>query len=240
MKKIFLIASAVILTFSSCRKDDDNKIETVAIETQNAYDDEAIVKFMDEYYFDQEGNITKFSSTDASDDLYPKLSSYSPVKLPSGVVYIVRPNAQPVAGKAIGSHDKIKLMGSAQAFIAKKTDGNVKFESGFVFRNTIGGSGMPENDPFYYYANKSIRTTYGKERPYFEIEGFREALQNFQSFEIPDSDNYNLQGVILVPSRAAYARDENINDLPTARFHDRSFIFNFQVYQTTQRPSAEM
>lgn len=239
MKKIFLYTAVAFLSFSSCRKDDDGSAETVSIETQNAYDDEAIVKFMDENYFDQEGNITKFSDSDTSDDLYPKLSSYAPVKLPSGVIYIVRPNVQPVPGKTIGSTDIIKLMSNSIAYVAKKTDNIVKFENGVPFRNTIGGSGVPENDPFYYYAKKSIRTIYGKDRNYFEIEGFREALANFKSFEIPDSDNYNLQGVILVPSRAAYARDANVNDTQSYKFTDRSFVFNFQVYKTSDRPTLE-
>ena len=240
MKKIFLYTAVAMITLSACRKDDENSVETVDIQTQNAYDDEAIVKFLDQYYFDQEGNIKQFSSSDDSDDLYPKLSSYSPVKLPSGVTYIVRPGAQPAAGKTIGATDAIKLMGSSTSYIARKTDGIVAFNNGVTFRNTITGSGVPENDPYYYYAKKSVRNTYEKERSFFEIEGFREALVNFKSFEIPDSDNYNLQGVIIVPSRAAYARDENVNDAQAVKFTDRSFVFNFQVYKTSERPASEL
>ncbi len=240
MKKLFLYSAALVLSLNSCGDDDNSTIERVSIETQNSYDDQAIQKFLNDCYFDAQGNVEKFSSTDASDDNYPSLATYSPVKLNSGVVYIVRPNAQPVTGATINDTDIIKLMSVSYFTQATETDDVVSFANLSVFRNNIGGTGVPENDPFFYYAKKSLRTQYSKERNYFEIEGFREAIKNFQSFEIPDSDSYNLQGVILVPSRAAYARDENVLDGTSSKFQDQSFIFNFQIYKTSARPADQL
>jgi hypothetical protein len=41
-----------------------------------------------------------------------------------------------------------------------------------------------------------------------------------------------MQGVIIVPSRAAYARDNSIYGTVYA---NRSFVFNFQLYNTKTR-----
>ncbi|MGZ5192746.1 MAG: hypothetical protein ACXWVV_02290, partial [Kaistella sp.] len=71
-----------------------------------------------------------------------------------------------------------------------------------------------------------------KLRSYYEIEGFQEAIKKFQAYDIPDDSNYNLQGVIIVPSRAAFARDAHFNYTGLA-FRNRSFVFNFQIYKST-------
>lgn len=240
MKKIFLYSAVSLLLLSACRTDETSSAQQVSIETQNSYDDQAIQKFLNDYYLDAQGKPVKFSAADTSDDNYPKLSSYNPVKLASGVVYLVRPNAQPTAGTTPGSSDILRIMTIANAYIARKADDVVSFEGALTFRNTVEGSGVPEVDPFYYYAKKSLREAVGKDRSYFEIEGFREAIQQFQSFNQPDGASYNMQGIIFVPSRAAYARDANVNDAATAKFTDRSFIFTFQLYKTTARPAEEL
>lgn len=218
----------------SCNRSSDTTTETISLETQNSYDDLAIKKFMDDNYFDSKGNIKAFSATDTSDDNYPKLSSYNPITLASGVVYIMRAGAQPNPGKAIGATDIIRLMHNMQNFVATKTDNIVTYGTISTVSNTIIQSGVPIVDPFFYYA-KSTQIPSGKTSSYLEMEGFKEALQLFKSCEIDDSANYNLQGVIFVPSRSAYARDPNIFDSSTFKFNDRSFIFNFQVYKTTTR-----
>lgn len=242
MKKIFFYMTVLSLPFiSSCKSDDDEAvIEQVSIETQNTYDDQAIQKYLGENYFDPQGNITPFSATDTSDDNYPKLADLNPVTLPSGVVYVVRNGAQPSPGKTIGSADVLRLMHKTVSYVATNNENTVLLTSEYPIRNTMVSAGVPDVDPLIYYAKSSFRTARNQPREYFEIEGFREALQHFKSYDVDDSASYNLQGVIIVPSRAAYARNPNYFDTSSYKFNDRSFVFNFQVYKTSERPANEL
>lgn len=240
MKKIFLLLAISSLAVISCRKDDETAVTPeVSIETQNTYDDDAIQKFLTDNYLDTRGNIVAFDSSITTDDNETPLANLNPVKLPSGVVYISR--YTPSNGRAIAEKDKIRIMHKTMTYVATKDDKNVtSFGSGALFRNTIAGSGTPEIDPAYYYVKNSILTseTYkDKTRSFFEIEGFQEAMKMFQSSEISDEENYNLQGIIIVPSRAAFARDDHFPYASFA-FRNRSFVFNFQVYKTETRTSA--
>ncbi len=236
MKKGLIYFTLAILSLQACRKNDEEVQPSIT--EQNNYDDQAITKFMNDHYFDERGNVTPFSETDDSDDNEPKLSSYNPVKLPSGVVYILRPNAQPNPGKAIGNTDILELMGTAYSYLAKKEDGAVKFTDRSSFMNTINTNGDVYVDPIFYYV-KEEKLTDNRTRSFFEIEGFQEGIRHFKSCEIDNEENYNLQGVIFVPSRAGYARDENMFSIPQNKFEDRSFIFNIQVYKTTERPTED-
>lgn len=246
MKKIFLFLAFASLTISSCKKDDDTTTDEVSIETQNTYDDQAITKFLNDNYIDNRGNIKTFSDTDTSDDNNVKLSAMNPVKLASGVVYIKFEGAQPTNGKTINTTDKISLMHITNTYVALKgSDGVVKFGSSYNFRDRItGASTTPEKDPGYYYVKTSVLNKYNTDhsttytRSFFEMEGFQEAIKNFQSFEIPDSDNYHLQGIIIVPSRAAFARD-NHYPYSSFSFRNRCFVFNFQVYKSETRLTTE-
>ncbi len=234
MKKPLLYGLLAALTIISCRKDETEVVEEVSIETQNSYDDQAIQYYLENHYLDEKGNVLELASTDTT---HVKLSSLvpAPVTLPSGVTYVIRATAQPDPGTEIGTYDKIHLMSTTYSYVAADTDGKVYFQSPSIFTNTIGGSGIPEIDPAYYYVKKSVlekaTTDAAKQRSYYEIEGFQEALKKFRAFDIPDESNYNLQGVIIVPSRAAFARDAHYNYTGIA-FRNRSFIFNFQVYKT--------
>ncbi len=241
MKKIFLFLAIASLAITSCRKDDEESTtEEVSIETQNSYDDEAIKQFLNDNYFDARGNIVAFSSTVTTDDNEKPLAGYNPVTLPSGVVYISR--YTPTNGKAIASNDILRIMQRSNTYVAvKATDGKIKFDSQNLFRNTVDATGTPEVDPAYYYVKNSVLTsdTYkDKTRSYFEIEGLQEGLKYFKSTEVPDSDNYNMQGVIIVPSRAAFARDDHFVYSSYA-FRNRSFVFTFQIYKTDTRTSAQ-
>lgn len=239
MKKIFLIALAS-LAIVSCRDESTpEQIKKVSVETQNSYDDQAATKFLETHYLDAKGNIKEWKETDATQ---VKLSALNPVKLPSGVIYVVRAGAQPESGTTIGTTDVISLMTNATTYLATETDGKVAYNSQFAFKNTIAGAGVPETDPAFYYVKESVltkaTTDAAKQRSYYEIEGFREALQKFKAFNIPASDNYNLQGVIIVPSRAAFARDAHFNYTGVS-LNDRSFVFNFQVYSSRARGANE-
>ena len=239
MKKIFLYILAGSLCFSACKKDDEVEtfIEPDDISVRNTLDEQAIQKFMDNNYLDTQGNIKAFSSTDATDDNYKKLSELSPVKLPSGVIYIKREGAQPTSGVAINTDPTsttaslIKTMMRATYYRATDTDGNVALTSGGALLNTIDLEASPVTDPKFYYAKKSIVTD-AKPRSYYEIEGLQEGLKYFTGFQnLPNETLPNLQGVIIVPSKAAYARDTNYYNLQNA-----TFVFNFQIYHTETRP----
>ncbi|SMO92388.1 hypothetical protein SAMN06265171_112108 [Chryseobacterium rhizoplanae] len=251
MKKIFLYILAGSLCFSACKKDDtpDVYVEPEDIATQNTYDDQAIKKLMDENYLDAQGNIKAFSSTDTADDNEKKLSELSPVTLPSGTIYIVRSGAQPPANptpayeSTIKDDDIIKIMGRAYSYLAVNSDGNTSFTSKAAFLNTIDGTGIPVIDPMFYYTKRSIleagTTDAAKKAKYYQIPGFREALQKFKAFNNPSSEApYNLQGVIIVPSRAAFARNPHYPYLNTS-YRNKSFVFNFQIYGRESRPDGE-
>lgn len=234
MKKILLGLGLLSVFAVSCREEavtDVRKEEPVAV--QNEYDDLAAQQFLKDYYFDARGNLMEFSSTNTADDAEKALETYNPVKLPSGVIYIVR--YVPQTGKTIGATDKITLMHRTTTFLASKEETGVKFTSPMVFRNTITGGGFPEVDPAYYYVKQSVLDgDKTKDRSFYEIEGLQEGLKNFLSTETSTAENYNLQGVIIVPSRAAFAKDPHY--LYTAySLKDRSFVFNFQVYRSEAR-----
>lgn len=243
MKKIFLYILAGSLCFSACKKDDEIEtfVEPEDINVRNSYDKQAIDKFLDSYYLDTQGNIKAFSSTDASDDNYKKLSELSPERLPSGVIYIKRTGAQPedsnppVTGVAISDSTQLKMMIRANYYLATDTDGNVAFSSPGTLLNTIDGNGSPVTDPTFYYVKKKMRTDAGQNNSYYEIEGFQEGLKYFTGFQnLANGAPYNLQGVIIVPSKAAFARDANYYNLQNA-----SFVFNFQIYHAEQRPADQ-
>ncbi|MGA9212876.1 hypothetical protein [Kaistella sp.] len=235
MKKTFLFLALASITIISCRKDHEEIVPEVSIETQNSYDDESAQKFLETHAFDAKGNLKEYVATDSTQ---VKLASLNPITLPSGVIYLVRPNAQPIPGTEIGSTDILHLMSNTMTYVATNTNDNVAFTSPYTFRNNIAGLGVPEIDPAYYYVKQSVldnaTTELAKQRSFYEIEGFQEGLKHFKAFNIPDEDNYNLQGIIIVPSRAAFARDAHFNYINIS-FKDRSFVFNFQVYKTTPR-----
>ena len=237
MKKILLYSAAALLSLSACRKEDTQETykEPEDIAVQNSYDDQSIQKYLDTHYLDDLGNIKAFSTSDTLDDNYPKLSQLNPQKLSSGVVYIVREGAQPNPGTSIGSSDIIHLMSRSYTYLATSKDNVVDFTNPMLFNSTIDGNTIPEVDPSYYHVKQSVidaNPTIG--RSFYEIEGFIEGLQKFKAFNKEASENYNLQGVIIVPSRAAFARDPHFNYVGYS-MRNRSFVFNFQVYKSIPR-----
>lgn len=247
MKKIFLYILAGSLCFTACKKDGDDVAtftEPEDVATRNSYDEQAIQKFMDDNYLDTQGNIRAFSSTDTTDDNYKKLSQLNPVKLPSGVIYIVRDGAQPDPGKTVESNSQLRMMVRANYYLATDTDGvafNPTYTGSFV--NTIDGSGSPITDPIFYYVKNSIlasaTTDVAKQRSYYEIEGFQEGIKYFKGYNNkPDGDAYNLQGVIIVPSKAAFARDSHYN-YNGYSLQNKCFVFNFELYNVQTRPADQ-
>ena len=252
MKKIFLGIALSIVVLQGCRHSDDSSdvIYTVAdtADQQNNWDDTSIAKYLDSHYFDDRGNIVAFDNSEGAtgDDNEEKLSDYDVHTLPSGVIYIKRADSvQPNPGVEIGATDKIHIMENVISYLAAKdsSTGDVSLVSGITFDNTINGTGdlVPKFDPSWYYVKTSAVKAYNEanstsyDRSFFEIEGLREGLSYFKAFDLDDSADYNLQGVIIVPSRAAFARDPYYTAYTTYSLNDRTFIFNFQVYKTETR-----
>lgn len=241
MKKIIFVATAASLVMTSCRKDTVNKVAVVDIATQNTLDDQAIVNFLSSNYFDAKGNIQSVKNLDAATLANTKkLSDLSPVTLPSGVVYVVRPDAQPNPGKAIGSTDVIRLMTNSQSFLAVSSTNGGVFSNNAPFMSSFI-TGALQIDPKYYYASPQYVADYNAKSNaaavtanYFMIEGLSEALTKFKSFDKADAEDYSMQGVILVPSRAAFARDTHYN-YTGYTLTDKTFVFNFQVYKSSAR-----
>lgn len=246
MKKIFLYILAGSLCFSACKRDDaiDTYVEPDDINVQNNYDEQAINKFMDENYLDAQGNIKAFSTTDTSDDNEKKLSELKPVKLPSGTIYIMREGAQPTTNpQPITDQSVIKIMGRGYAYLAAESNGSILFTAKTAFMNTIDGSTIPVIDPMYYYVKQATldkgTSDAAKQRSYYEIAGLKEALQKFSSFNnLPSETPYNLQGVIIVPSKAAFARNAHYPYLGQT-YRNMSFVFNFQMYGSRARLDSE-
>ncbi|MDO4224977.1 MAG: hypothetical protein Q4C75_03690 [Bergeyella zoohelcum] len=238
MKQSLIYATALFLTLTACRKDDDTTTtttEVAEVSTQNTNDDAAIQKYLDEHYFDAQGKVVAFSSTTTSDDNYTKLANLNPQKLASGVVVIVRDGAQPTAGTEIGETDVLRLMQKTTAFLSTEAGA---YSSEINFSNSVENTGTLDIDPIYYYVKESILSSTGNARSYYEIEGLKEGMKYFQSFDKADSENYNLQGVIIVPSRAAFARDSHYPYSGTS-WRNRTFVFNFQVYKSTKRTAEQ-
>lgn len=239
MKKIFLGIALSLVVLQGCKKDDDEVDETVVltVEEQNTYDDAAATKFMEDHYFDSKGLITAFSSTVDTDDNYPKLSSYPHEKLPSGVIYIKRATAQPDPGKEIGSTDVISLFQVTKSYVSSKTNDIISFGGESTFIDNVLGSGVPTSETPYFYVKQSILDKYNTAngtnhgRSFYEIEGLQEGLKYFKAYDNLDpATDYNLQGVIIVPSRAAFGRENNVYS-----YMNRSFVFNFQIYNSRTR-----
>lgn len=233
MKKVFLYLAMASVAFTSCRKDEDIREPEVSVDVQNSYDDEASVKYLQTHYFDAKGNVKEYL---AADTVNVKLADLDPVTLPSGVIYVMRPDAQPVDGTPIGDTDIIRLMSNTMTYVAVKTDDKVNFTGNYTFRNTIANSGVPEVDPAYYFVKNKVlekaTNEFAKKRSFYEMEGFQEGIRKFQAFDIPDDSNYNLQGLIIVPSRAAFGRDPHSSFGGQVSLRNRTFIFNFQVYKS--------
>lgn len=235
-KNILLSLLALSLATTACRKDDNNTVETVEIGTQNDYDTQAIQQFLKDNYFDSKGKIVAFKEDDTADDNEKPLSDYNPQTLANGTVYIINPNAQPAAGKTILENDSISLMHKTITYTATNENGVIKLRSAYPFFDTVDNSGVPQDDPSFYYVKKSVLEKSGKTRGYYEIEGFKEALQKFTCFDQEPDAPYHMQGVIIVPSRAAFARDPHFNYVGYS-LNDRTFVFNFQVYKASPRVS---
>lgn len=240
MKKWGLTILALGIFFTACKNDDDADNE-LPIEEQNQVDDDAIVEYLKNHYFDSErGLIKEFSDTDSTDNDYPTLHSQG-TKLPSGVWIVKRPGVTaegPIADD--NTKDSILISHETKIFKASYKDlgeNEKPYGTPQVYATTINGSGTATWDPTFYYVNvPSLNLNDNVNISHFVIEGFIEGLKYFNSTQTSGADIYNFQGVIIVPSRAAFSRDfvytsSGLN----YSYRDISFIFNFELHKVIDR-----
>jgi len=265
IKKFFVtfIASAAFLV--SCNNDDNNiriDAETkIPIAERNSLDDKAINQYLEDYYFSpgdtvngrviKSGVLTKFDTIKGNaDDAYPSLKSLAKQDA-AGIWYAENPYQKgSTTGKTIKSIDesKITISYTAQYFLATN---KTKLEDNPSQKpyGTIGtymsptyniGDGSAVNDPiFYRFIPTSAEDKRGVKREHLELKYFAEGLKHFTSTDRSKEDIYSFQGVIILPSRLAFARNRyytgNALSDRTA-YRDASFIFNFELVDVEDRP----
>lgn len=241
MKKwgITLLLAGVFI--GGCKSDDDDK--DLPQEDQNQVDDQAIVAYLEDHYFDSErGLIKKYTDEVVEDETNPSLKTLG-VKLPSGVWVIKRPNVE-AEGPSITSNTQDSILISYNSTRFKATYEDLgesqkpynKFSVSFY--NTIYSTGTAAWDPVFYHT-KLTEDMISKniDLSYFVIEGFVEGLKEFKSTQTNGSDLYNFQGAIVVPSRAAYGRDFTYlgGALDPNTYRDNSFVFNLELHKVLPR-----
>jgi len=240
MKKWGICLLAAGLFFTACKNDDD--VQEISQEDQNQVDDEAIVQYLEDHYFEPErGLIRKYDEEDETDDEYPNLKSMG-VKLNSGVWVIKRPGVS-AEGPSITSNtqDSIQISFDSKRFIASRdntAEGGALYGTINPYFNTINSTGVAAWDPTFYYFNISDELAENDiNLSHFVIEGFVEGLKEFKTTQTSGDDLYNFQGAIVVPSRVAFGRDfiYNGSQLRNDVYRNNSFIFNFELHQFLPR-----
>lgn len=242
MKKwgILLLVAGFIV--GACKNDDDDN--ELPQDEQNQVDDDAIVEYLEDHFFDPErGLITEYDDEDEDDDNYPNLRSQG-TKLSSGV-WIVKREGIEATGDAATSNaqDSILISINTYGFRASNqdlTEDETLYSSivNIPSWSTINTSGTPTWDPAYYYTNITDEMTENEIGiEHFVIEGFVEGLKHFQATNTSGSDLYDFQGAIIVPSRLAFARDYIYNGtrLDNQTYRDLSFVFNFELHKVIDR-----
>ncbi|MGL5234578.1 MAG: hypothetical protein ACRC8Z_07485 [Empedobacter falsenii] len=250
IKKFFVTLIACSAVLVGCNNDDDNGVDKetkIPVEERNALDDEAIQQYMEDFYFNpKNGKLTKFDTIKGNDDdAYPTLKSLAKQDN-LGIWYAENPNHKGT-GETIVSNDesKIYLNIEAKSFRAtNSTDYKRKYGSigGLIYPwNSIDVSdGSSIQDPYYYYFTPTeTEAKNGVKREHLELKNFIEGLKHFKTTERSANDLYNFQGVIILPSRLAYARNKyyvsgsGLSDYSS--FRDLTIVFNFELPKIEKR-----
>lgn len=238
-----MVFMACGVLFTACKNDDDD-IE-LPQNDQNQVDDEAIIQYLQDHYFEpNRGLIKAYNESDSTDDVYPSLQENA-TQLPSGVWIVKRQGVTaegPVADD--NTQDSILISLETKVFKADNRDllegerlyGTLSSLSSEPW-STINQSGQPIWDPFFYYTHLTdAQIENDINLSNFVIEGFTEGIKHFNSTETDGLDVYNFQGAIIVPSRAAYGRDvDYISGTPKYNYRDFSFVFNFELHKVIDR-----
>src|SRR5690606_21922932 len=121
MKKWGICLLVAGLFLGACKNDDD--VNELPQDEQNQVDDQAILAYLEDHYFDPErGLIKKYDEDDEEDDNYPSLKSLG-TKLNSGVWVIKRPGV-PAEGPAVTNNlqDSLLISYHSKRFIATNKD----------------------------------------------------------------------------------------------------------------------
>ncbi len=227
--RYFIIFSLSLgILFTSCNNDDDNDI--LPQKEQNEVDDAALVKILNDYYFNENGVMTKFDEDDESDDDYTPLMQYA-TQDPSGYWYVVNPNVEATGDRVTSNtSDSILIQHTTYSFKATKDDDRAASYFLNTYSSSINTSGAPTWDPFFYY---TPLTDDSDKEEFYTIEGFVNGIKNFNATNraADATPPVKLQGVILIPSRLAYERDFNRLQIP----YDVSFVVNFELYKIIPR-----
>lgn len=238
-KMILPILLASVL-FTACESDDDNKggVEEVKLSQQerNQVDDEAIKLILNDYYLNDQGKLTEFSDSDASDDNRTPLAELATYH-PQGYWTVKRADYTS-SGRKVTDVEKDKILLQYDMFTFQgKT--NTKKDSIFYskpvsYSSTINGKGYPIADPDFYYKTLTEQQKEQKfEREWYQIEGFQEGIKEFNSADkaLTDLPHVDFQGLIIIPSRLAFGRDKNALGFSV----DQSIIVNFELYKVEDR-----
>ncbi|MDH2205832.1 hypothetical protein N5J53_02245 [Empedobacter sp. GD03644] len=248
IKKFFVTLIACSAVLVGCNNDDDNGVnkETkIPVEERNALDDEAIQQYMEDYYFNpKNGKLTKFDTIKGNDDdAYPTLKSLAKQDN-LGIWYAENPNHKGT-GETIVSNDStsIYLSSVTTYFVAtNSTDYKRKYGSlgQFYYSSINTGDGSATQDPtFYYYIPTETEAKNGVKREHVELKNFAEGLKHFKSTNRSTNDLYNFQGVIILPSRLAYARNkyyvQSTGLTEYSTYRDATIVFNFELPKIEKR-----
>ncbi len=263
IKKFFVTLIACSAFLVSCKNDDDSRIDKetkIPIEERNALDDKAIEQYLADHYFSpgdtingkvvRVGIIMKYDTEEGNkDDKYPSLKSMA-VQDPAGYWYAKNPyQKESSEGKTIKSNDDTKIHISFKANYFRATNDitseNNPTKKHYGVLGTYGqvtydtGDGSPFSDPdFYYYIPNQEEAKNGVKREHIELKNFSVALKHFKTTERSLQDNFSFQGVIILPSRLAFARNNyfvGTGLTEYSSFRDASFIFNFEIPQIEDR-----
>lgn len=222
LKKLGFLLLAVFV-FWSCSEDRPGFF--ISQNKQNKIDDRALVKYLEEHYFAEDGSVKVFSSKDKSDDHYTPLKELAE-KAPEGYYVVKNPKHQ-AAGRSISDNqtDKILIQYNLQLLKALEQKDSVYYLPATIV-STVNSTGLPEWDPVFYHTTKEADS--------YEVKSIIEGLKKFKSSEKKaDEEPYvNFQGLILVPSRLAHGRSSNPFNIKET---DLSLILNFELYQVVQR-----
>ncbi|MGV0925117.1 hypothetical protein [Empedobacter tilapiae] len=251
IKKFFVTLIACSTVLVGCNNDDDNGISkdtNIPIEERNALDNEAIQQYLEDFYFNpKNGKLTKFDTIKGNeDDDYPALKTFAKQDN-LGIWYAENPNHKGT-GKSIVSNDssKIYLNIETSSFLATN---NSEYKRKYGLIGTVlswtsidAGDGSSFLDPsFYYYIPTETEAKNGVQRKHIELKNFAEGLKHFKETERSINDLYKFQGVIILPSKLAYGRND-VYGGPTQgisnrfqAYRDVSYIFNFELPKIENR-----
>ncbi|MDH1603814.1 hypothetical protein [Empedobacter sp. GD03739] len=248
IKKFFVTLIACSAVLVGCNNDDDNGVnkETkIPVEERNALDDEAIQQYMEDFYFNpKNGKLTKFDTIKGNDDdAYPTLKSLAKQDN-LGIWYAENPNHKGT-GESIVSNDSTSIyLSSISTYFVATNSTDYKRKYGylgqFYYSSINTGDGSATQDPtFYYYIPTETEAKNGVKREHVELKNFAEGLKHFKSTNRSTNDLYNFQGVIILPSRLAYARNkyyvQSTGLTEYSTYRDATIIFNFELPKIEKR-----